>query len=402
MNSEENKNTNSKSLLRAGFILSGIAIIIAAISLIFLDLYDNALFATILGNSSINTGDLAIVFILITIAMIFFLIVGVIVIRMANSFNYGKTTKLGIMILLMFIFIGIADFIMSSFYSNNNANGTISSTDQINGVLAIVGGVLVGSSLIIAVNKTKVAYLIAAILSLIGIPLIYFSIFYIPSSVISAATSNSGNFSSHTFLLNTVYSIAFPSHILFPTGFFMSYDYAGLIAGLLVPIIVIISYFGSFKENISHLLYYFVLLIFSLGELITGAILLVSSSINNFTNTGNPVYNYTISALLFSRQNSSGYIMLYSVFQYMAIIFAILALISGVLLLIYFAMNIVGVITPLKEMIEPQPTKTENKATKTGTPDIKEKLTVLKEQFDNGLITKEDYDMMKEELLNKL
>lgn len=104
----------------------------------------------------------------------------------------------------------------------------------------------------------------------------------------------------------------------------------------------------------------------------------------------------------FLSQSPTGLISLYSVFQYLAIVFGILTLISGVLLLIYFAMNIVRVITPLKEMIEPQPTKTENKATNTGTPDIKEKLTVLKEQFDNGLITKEDYDMMKEDLLNKL
>ena len=34
--------------------------------------------------------------------MIFFLIIGAMVIRMANSLNYTKTTKLGIMIMLMF------------------------------------------------------------------------------------------------------------------------------------------------------------------------------------------------------------------------------------------------------------------------------------------------------------
>ena len=396
MNSEEDKNTNSKSLLRAGFILSGIAIIIAAISLIFLDLYDNAFFSAPNFNSSNNNGDLVIIFLLITIAMIFFLILGILVIRIANSLNYGKTTMLGVMTIIMFIFLGISDFVFASFISG--LSSSIASSDQTSGVLAIIGGVFIGTALIVAANRSKISKLTAAILGLIGMPMIYFSVFYIPNAIVNVTSSITNTLSSHTFLLNVFYSFFIPSHILFPTGFFLSYDYIGLIAGVLIAIVIIISSFENLNKNISSLLSYLSLLIFSIGEVITGVLLLISTSVNNFSNSTNPVYLYTNSL----SQSPTGLISLYSVFQYLAIVFGILALISGVLLLIYFAMNIVRVITPLKEMIEPQPTKTENKATNTGTPDIKEKLTVLKEQFDNGLITKEDYDMMKEDLLNKL
>ncbi len=400
MYAEEEKTTNQKNLLRVGFILSGIAIIVAAISLIFLDLYENALFSSGFGNS-VNNGDLVFVFLMITVAMIFFLIIGAMVIRMANSLNYAKTTKLGIMIMLMFIFIGIADFIMASFFSSLNATGSVVSTNQINGILAIIGGVFVGSSLIIAVNKTKITYLIAAIISLVGIPLIYFSIFYIPSSSLSGSLGINQS-SSHTFLLNTFYAMFFPSHILFPTGFFLSYDYLGLVAGLLVPIIIIISYFRDSNKNISRFLYYIVLLIFSIGEIITGAILLLSSSINNFTNSGNPVHSYTNIMLVFVGQSSNGIFTIYSVFQYLAIVFAILVLISGVLLIIYFAMNFAGSMTSLKVSTGSDANKPKDNNKNTGIPDVKEKLLALKEQLDNGLITQEDYDMMKEELLNKL
>lgn len=401
MYAEEEKVTSQKNLLRVGFILSGIAIIIAAISLIFLDLYDNALFATVIGNS-FNTGDLVLVFIMITIAMIFFLIIGAMVIRMANSFNYAKTTKLGIMIMLMFIFIGIADFIMASFNSSNNQLASVVTANQVNGILAIIGGVFVGSALIIAVNKTKLTYLIAAIIGLIGLPLIYYSIFNIPSSITSAATVSNSQYTSHSFLMNVIYSMVFPSHVLFPTGFFISYDYIGLVAGLLVPIIIIISYFTGSKKTISQLLYYIVLLLFSIGEIITGAILLLSNSITNFTNSGNPVHYYTITALLSSGQSSNGIVAIYSVFQYLAIVFAVLALISGILLIIYFAMNFVGVITSLKGSTGSDTDKTKANNKNSGVPDVKEKLLALKEQLDNGLITQEDYDNMKEELLNKL
>lgn len=401
MYAEEEKVTGQKNLLRVGFILSGIAIIIAAISLIFLDLYNNALFATVIGNS-FNTGDLVLVFIMITIAMIFFLIIGAMVIRMANSFNYAKTTKLGIMIMLMFIFIGIADFIMASFYSSNNELASVVTANQVNGILAIIGGVFVGSALIIAVNKTKLTYLIAAIIGLIGLPLIYYSIFNIPSSITSAATVSNSQYTSHSFLMNVIYSIVFPSHVLFPTGFFISYDYIGLIAGLLVPIIIIISYFTGSNKTISQLLYYIVLLLFSIGEIITGAILLLSSSITNFTNSGNPVHSYTVAALLSSGQSSNGIVTIYSVFQYLAIVFAVLALISGILLIIYFAMNFVGVITSFKVSTGSDTDKTKANDKNNGVPDVKEKLLALKEQLDNGLISQEDYDNMKEELLNKL
>ena len=400
MYSEEEKGTNQKNLLRVGFILSGIAIIIAAISLIFLDLFDNIVISSGT-NGSANNGDLLFVFLMITVSMIFFLIIGAMVIRMANSLNYTKTTKLGIMIMLMFIFIGIADFTMASFYSSNGSTGGVVSTNQINGILAIIGGVFVGSSLIIAVNKTKMTYLIAAIISLIGIPLIYFSIFYIPSSISSTIIGSSTYFQSHSFLLNVFYSMVFPSHVLFPTGFFLSFDYLGLVAGLLVPIIIIISYFTVSNKNISGLLYYIALLIFSIGEIITGAILLLSSSVTNFSNSENTLrYITTLSEA--SSGNTSGALAIYSVFQYLAIIFAILALISGVILIIYFAINIIGLVTSVKVSTESAANNQKNSNKNAGAPDVKEKLLALKEQLNNGLITQEDYDMMKEELLNKL
>lgn len=401
MYSEEEKGTNQKNLLRVGFILSGIAIIIAAISLIFLDLFDNIII-TSGTNGSANNGDVVFVFLMITVAMIFFLIIGAMVIRMANSLNYTKTTKLGIMIMLMFIFIGIADFTMASFLSSSGSTGAVVSTNQINGILAIIGGVFVGSSLIIAVNKTKMTYLIAAIISLIGIPLIYFSIFYIPSSISSTITGSSIYYQSHSFFLNVVYSTGFPSHVLFPIGFFLSFDYLGLVAGLLVPIIIIISYFTGPNKNISGLLYYIALLIFSIGEIITGAILLLSSSVTNFTNSGNTLRYITTLVEASSGNTSTGALSIYSVFQYLAIIFAVLALISGVILIIYFAINFIGLVTSVKVSTVSAANNQKNSNKNTGAPDVKEKLLALKEQLNNGLITQEDYDMMKEELLNKL
>ncbi len=401
MYSEEEKGTNQKNLLRVGFILSGIAIIIAAISLIFLDLFDNIII-TSGTNGSANNGDVVFVFLMITVAMIFFLIIGAMVIRMANSLNYTKTTKLGIMIMLMFIFIGIADFTMASYFSSSGSTGAVVSTNQINGILAIIGGVFVGSSLIIAVNKTKMTYLIAAIISLIGIPLIYFSIFYIPSSISSTITGSSIYYQSHSFFLNVVYSTGFPSHVLFPIGFFLSFDYLGLVAGLLVPITIIISYFTGPNKNISGLLYYIALLIFSIGEIITGAILLLSSSVTNFTNSGNTLRYITTLVEASSGNTSTGALSIYSVFQYLAIIFAVLALISGVILIIYFAINFIGLVTSVKVSTVSAANNQKNSNKNTGAPDVKEKLLALKEQLNNGLITQEDYDMMKEELLNKL
>ncbi|EQB67344.1 MAG: hypothetical protein AMDU2_EPLC00005G0180 [Thermoplasmatales archaeon E-plasma] len=401
MYSEEEKGTNQKNLLRVGFILSGIAIIISAISLIFLDLFDNIII-TSGTNGSANNGDVVFVFLMITVAMIFFLIIGAMVIRMANSLNYTKTTKLGIMIMLMFIFIGIADFTMASYFSSSGSTGAVVSTNQINGILAIIGGVFVGSSLIIAVNKTKMTYLIAAIISLIGIPLIYFSIFYIPSSISSTITGSSIYYQSHSFLLNVVYSTGFPSHVLFPIGFFLSFDYLGLVAGLLVPITIIISYFTGPNKNISGLLYYIALLIFSIGEIITGAILLLSSSVTNFTNSGNTLRYITTLVEASSGNTSTGALSIYSVFQYLAIIFAVLALISGVILIIYFAINFIGLVTSVKVSTVSSANNQKNSNKNTGAPDVKEKLLTLKEQLNNGLITQEDYDMMKEELLNKL
>ncbi len=403
--SQSNK-MEKESFLRTGFILTGIALIISAVALMFLDFFAIASVLNAIAAASNSSGFFVVIsFLFVILALIFLIVIGAIVIRMGNSLNYQKTLRLGIFVILMFIFLGIANFMTSAFLYSLPAS-KIGSEVLVLGIITIVGGIFIGSALIVVLNRTKTSNFIASILGIIGMPLVYYGIFSIPGGFGSSFFNT-----SHQFANNVLVSFFVPTHILFPIGFFMSFDYIGLVAGILLAIIFILSFFEVLKEGLLNFLYFIVLLIFSIGEIVTGGYLLSSSSVNNFSRSatnGNILYGYA-SLYTTSSSNSNGLISLYQVFQSLAIIFSIIVILSGVFLILFFVMNLAKIYTPIKENLAKGESSSgaikNNKNASANAGDsmsIKDKLVTLKEQLDKGLITKDEYDQMKEELLDKL
>ena len=103
---------NEKYLLRIGFILLGIGIIASAIGYIFLSLV-----GYIMISYHVSSAYPILSFIFSTIAFIFLIVVGALVIKNGNNLDYTTVFRLGLMLLLMFIFLGISDFLIYSFAS---------------------------------------------------------------------------------------------------------------------------------------------------------------------------------------------------------------------------------------------------------------------------------------------
>ena len=221
------------------------------------------------------------------------------------------------------------------------------------GIMIIAGGVLLSSAIFVSMNKGKASYIISSILGIIGIGLLYFGLFYIPSTFNSLLSYNSPNSSFNPlstygngyFTIKILESFYVPSIILSTFGLFFSFDYFPLVAGVLFSIGIILHSFDVISVKMRNFFSVLSLLIFSIGEIISGTFALLSSSINSFSIGNNLFYEL----IIFTTSNSI--LVFYQVFQYMAILTSVLIIISGGLFLVFSVLNFIHSLPPLIEEI---------------------------------------------------
>ena len=413
----ENKSVIS-GFLKTGFILAGIAIMVSAISYIFLDLFLIAALGSLYPSFSLYSvlPEGALVQML---SDIFLLILGIIIIRIASGENYFKTRRLGEIFIVTFIILGVSDLIASTLYTTKTYQSYDSSISkyitlanpfysksfgsslELYGILLIIGGIFVGTALIMITNKNKTTNFISAILGIIGSIFIFYAIFSVPGKI---ATSNH-------FVATVSYSWSIPSHIYSVFGFFGSWEYLALIGGLIFAVSVILMNMDIIKEKLFLILNVFALLLFSIGTILLGITILSTKSITDFSNT-NPLYIH----MIFSGAHSSNVLLLLlHIFQFLIIPSSILILIGGALILV-FALRYVIMLFFGNISIKPvssgnivhhkEASETEDN-TKSTSPDptnniIAIKLRDLQQMLKEGAITEDYYNKRKEELLKEL
>ncbi|MCL5790745.1 MAG: hypothetical protein M1375_02075, partial [Candidatus Thermoplasmatota archaeon] len=174
---------------KTGLILMGISIVSSAVSYIFIDLF------ILVPATSSNPNLVPLGFFIYgnlfqILSDIFFIVFGIMIIRVAVSLDYLKARRAGWPFMATFITLGIADLmsaIQSSikYYKPDSLNQyyspTIAFHATLYGTLLIAGGILAGTAILLIPGKSRITNFVAPISGMIGGVFIFVGTYSVPS-----------------------------------------------------------------------------------------------------------------------------------------------------------------------------------------------------------------------------
>ncbi len=391
---------------KTGLILMGISIVSSAVSYIFIDLF------ILVPATSSNPNLVPLGFFIYgnlfqILSDIFFIVFGIMIIRVAVSLDYLKARRAGWPFMATFITLGIADLISAiqssiKYYKPDSLNQyyspTIAFHATLYGTLLIAGGILAGTAILLIPGKSRITNFVAPISGMIGGVFIFVGTYSVPGQFNINNYSGPLVFFRRSFLSTTISSFFIPSHFYSIFGFFGSWEFLGLTAGLLFGAALIMQGFNLIRPKTFNLLSLVSLLLFSAGSILLGISILTIKAVNDFSKA-NPLYDYV--NLVFTGHTVLAYL---QIFQSLAIITSILLLMGGTLLVTssfpFFIASYNNKTMRNGEANDVEHEITDDNANALN--EIKIELIILKKMLYDEKISENDYNLKKKDVLKKI